>query len=110
MTEQELQQKINDINRESVSNDEKQSRIRTVNEIYANYQKRITEQERARQQTAEAELKSSLKRAYMSDPVATEADFERDYPQLKSEYLRSQTFKKDAAAREASARSMKNNF
>lgn len=41
-----------------------------------------------RQEQEEARLKSELKRRYLSHPASTEADFERDYPALRSDYLR----------------------
>jgi hypothetical protein len=36
---------------------------------------------------AQAEMKEDLRRAFMCDPIATEADFERLYPRLLDEVL-----------------------
>ncbi len=36
---------------------------------------------------AEATLKAELRRAYLANPVATEADFERAFPQLRQAHL-----------------------
>ncbi len=63
-----------------------------------------------KQIAAEASLKSSLKASYMATPAATNEDFERDYPQLKSEYLRAEALRNDAQARESMARSMRERF
>ncbi len=51
-----------------------------------------------------------MKASYMANPVATNEDFERDYPQMKSDYLRNEAMKTDAAARESMARAMRSNF
>ena len=65
---------------------------------------------KVKQQAAEESLKRRLKTSYMSNPAATDEDFERDYPQLKSEFLRSETVKKDVIARESMARSIRESF
>lgn len=46
----------------------------------------------------------------MVNPAATGEDFERDYPQLKSDYLRSEAMKQETIARESSASAMRGNF
>ena len=63
-----------------------------------------------KQIAAEASLKSSLKASYMANPAATDEDFERDYPQLKSDYLRGEAMRNDAIARESQARAMRESF
>lgn len=110
MTQAELDQKISDINHEAISTDEKTARINRLKEFYSNYQTRVADEAKSRQQAAEWALKGSLKSSYMANPVATNEDFERDYPQLKSDYLRGEAINKDAAARESMARAMRRNF
>ncbi|MDQ3131086.1 MAG: hypothetical protein M3Q99_10035 [Acidobacteriota bacterium] len=63
-----------------------------------------------KQIAAEASLKSSLKASYMANPAASDEDFERDYPQLKSEYLRGEAMRNDAIARQSQARAMQESF
>ena len=63
-----------------------------------------------KQIAAEARLKSSLKASYMANPAATDEDFERDYPQLKSEYLKREALRNDVAARESMSRVIRDSF
>jgi hypothetical protein len=63
-----------------------------------------------KQIAAEASLKSSLKASYMANPAASDEDFERDYPQLKSDYLRGEAMRSDAIARESMSRAMRDSF
>jgi hypothetical protein len=107
MTQVELDQKISDINHESISTEEKTARINRLKEFYSNYQIKVADEAKSRQQAAESALKGSLKTSYMTNPAATIEDFERDYPQLKSDYLRGEAINKDAAARESQARMMR---
>ncbi len=65
---------------------------------------------KVKQIAAEASLKSSLKASYMANPAASDEDFERDYPQLKSDYLKREALRNDTIARESMARSMRERF
>lgn len=65
---------------------------------------------KVKQQAAEATLKSRLKATYMANPAASVEDFERDYPQLKSDYLKREALRNDALARESHARSIREGF
>ncbi len=110
MTQTELDQQINDINQSNDSPENKTKRIDFLKKIYADHQTRTADEAKSRQQAAEADLKSRLKSSYMANPVATDADFERDYPILKSDYLRGEAMNKDAAARESMSRAMRSSF
>lgn len=44
----------------------------------------------AAQQRADAGLKAELRRRYMGNPAATEADFEEAYPTMRRQYLQEQ--------------------
>jgi hypothetical protein len=107
MTQAELDKKISDINHESIPTEEKTARINRLKEFYGNYQIKVADEAKSRQQTAEADLKSRMRISYLANPVATNEDFERDYPQLKSDYLRNEAMKTDAQARESQARMMR---
>jgi hypothetical protein len=110
MTRQEIDKQIEGIQREDVSQEEKNRRIAFLNKTYSDYETRTAEEAKKNQERAETDLKSRLKTSYMSNPVATEEDFERDYPQLKSEFLRAETMKKDEAARQSMANSFRSKF
>ncbi len=111
MTKTELDQKTSDINSAAnVSAEEKTRRISQLNGFYEQNQTRIADEAKQKQQTAEGQLKSDLKAAYMQNPAASIEDFERDYPQLKSDYLRGEAMRNDAAAREAQTRMMRGSF
>jgi hypothetical protein len=110
MTRQEIDRQIADINRENVLQEEKSRRIHFLNEMYSNNQTRIAGEAKAKQESAEGEIKDRLKMAYMSNAAATEEDFERDYPQLKSEYLRGEAMRKEDTERQRSARALRSAF
>ncbi|HSK71304.1 MAG TPA: hypothetical protein VK892_06385 [Pyrinomonadaceae bacterium] len=63
-----------------------------------------------RRQAEEEKLKDRLKMAYMANPAASAEDFERDYPQLKSEYLRKQALEADESARQAHTNAFRSQF
>lgn len=67
-------------------------------------------EDQKRRQAEEEKLKDRLKMAYMANPAASAEDFESDYPQLKSEYLRSQALEADEAARQSMANTMRSQF
>jgi uncharacterized membrane protein YccC len=90
-------------------------------EVRRKYLAKLDDEQKARQAerdaenkpkqiAAEASLKSSLKASYMANPAATDEDFERDYPQLKSDYLRGEAMRNDAIARESMSRAMRDGF
>ncbi len=111
MTTQERDKLISKINSElNISAEDKTRRIATVNQTYSNAQTQAAEAARQKQEQAGASLKSRLKNAYMQNAAATDEDFERDYPQLKSEYLRGEAMRNDAVARESQARAMRESF
>jgi hypothetical protein len=87
-------------------------------EVRRKYLAKLDDEQKARQAdrdaenkpkqiAAEASLRNNLKSSYMANPVATDEDFERDYPQLKSDYLRNEAMQTDAQARESQARIMR---
>jgi hypothetical protein len=63
-----------------------------------------------KQIAAEASLKSSLRASYMATPAATNEDFERDYPQLRSDYLKREAMRNDAEMRESQRREILGRF
>lgn len=51
-------------------------------------QREVRERRDAEQKRAEAELKESLRAAYLgANPAATDADFDRAYPRLREEHM-----------------------
>ncbi len=52
MTQAELDKKISDINRESASTEEKQRRIKILNDTYSNNQTRLADEAKTKQQKA----------------------------------------------------------
>ena len=111
MTREELDTKITRIEHDqNVSPEEKQARISRLNEFFVKAQKQESDAKLALQQDAEARLKSALKTAYMKNEAATLEDFERDYPQLKSDYLRIEAMKADATVKSAQARMIQESF
>ena len=59
----------------------------------------------ARQAAAETELKASLKLQFLKSPAATEADFNKSYPQLREEHLRREATSAPERERQALAAS-----
>ena len=110
MTKAELDRQINDINQSNDSTENKARRIDFLKKVYADYQTRTAAEAKQKQQAAEFDLKARLKSSYMQNPVATADDFERDYPAMKSDYLRNEAIKNDAAARESQARLIQSSF
>jgi len=110
MTTQERDQLIRKINDESGLAEDKARRIAVVNQTYSNVQTQTAEAAKRTQETAESSLKTRLKHSYMQNPAADEASFEADYPQLRSEYMRNETLNKDAVARNAMARRVRESF
>ncbi len=106
----ELDQKIKSIQFENVSDGEKSHRIKQVKIHYENIAKNERDAAAKKQADVEANLKSRLKSAYMQNPVATEDDFEADYPRMKSEHLRAEAVKRDTEASEQMTRSMWQKF
>jgi hypothetical protein len=111
MTKQELERQITAINNElNTAPEAKAKRIGFLNKVYSDNQTRMADAAKQKQQSAEASLKNSLRNAYMQNVAATDEDFERDYPILKSDYLRGEAMKKEAVARESQARAMRETF
>jgi hypothetical protein len=106
MTQLERDEIISRINRESASPEDKANRIKIVNQTFANAQNNAAEAARQKQQFADNQLKSRLKTAYMQNPAASDEDFERDYPTLKSDYLRGEAMKQDAEVQAGMRRRM----
>lgn len=110
MTQGELNKKIADINREEVGPEEKTRRINLLTKVYNDEQTRLAEEAKSKHQSAETDLKNNLKQAYMQNPVATEEDFERDYPQMRSDYLKQKALETDNAVRRRSSEAARNYF
>lgn len=111
MTEKELNETIATINNDQNDTPQgKQKRVDFVKGIYATDQQRLADEAKKQQESVEASLKGSLKKAYMSNPAATEEDFEKDYPQLKSDYLRNNALQKEGQARAAASESIRSAF
>ena len=111
MTKDELEGKIQAINLEpNTSAEEKSRRIAALNGFHSEQQRKQADIADRKRQAAEADLKSNLRSAYMADPVATAEDFERDYPVLRSEHLRTAALKANDQAREASFQAARATF
>lgn len=111
MTEAEKNLKIEGIRNDQYADAEfKARRIAAVESAYNSAQSVAAESAKQRQEGAEAELKANLREAYLKSPSATEADFEKDYPELRSEYLRSSALKDTEIAMTSQARATHANF
>ncbi len=77
------------------------------------YEQQLTEEKKAqakKREAAEASFKQGLKTSYLqANRNASEADFEKDYPALRTARMQRETQRIDAEAR-ASARSMYRDF
>jgi len=104
MDKLELERRINDINQSNDTVDGKKRRIETVNNVYQNIQTQNAEAAKQKQEQNEAALKNRLKQSYLANPAATEEDFEKDYPNLKSDYLRAEALKRETEIKQAQSR------
>ena len=111
MTEADKDQKIEAIrNDESASPEFKEKRINVVEHAFANQQAQTEDAAKKKQQAAEANLRSKLKESFLKNPVATTDDFDRDYPALRSEYLKLSALRDLENAATSQERLTRNNF
>jgi hypothetical protein len=87
MTEQELEQKISEIERTEADPQERARRIAFVRETYESQVRDQQERAERARQLAEASMRDELRRAFMRNPAATENDFEELYPELRRRKL-----------------------
>lgn len=87
MTEQELEQKISDIERTEPNPQERARRIALVRETHESQERERQQAAERERQFAEASMRDELRRAFLRNPAATEADFEELYPELRRRKL-----------------------
>lgn len=77
------------------------ARVTYLEQFYKTQQAEEEEKKTKARNRAEASFKQSLKTAYMKQANASEADFERDYPVLRTAHMQQKARETDAAARAA---------
>lgn len=87
MTEQELEQKISDIACTEADPNERARRIALVRETHESQERERQESAERDRQTAEDSMRDELRRAFLRNPAATEADFDELYPELRRRKL-----------------------
>lgn len=80
------------------------SRIEYLRNFQKSEEQRKADELRLKTERAEKRFKGDLKRAYLEQPNATEADFEREYPRLRSEHLNREALQQSASAKAVMSR------
>lgn len=75
------------------------ARIAYLEQFFKTQQAEEEEKKTKARTAAEASFKRDMKLAYMQQPNATETDFERDYPTMRTEHFKKKALEADAAAR-----------
>jgi hypothetical protein len=101
MDQQTYEQKIRDL--KASSDPDAPARIARLEAFYKTQQADEKKADTNKREVAEASFKQSLKTAYMgANSNASEADFERDYPALRTAHMQKKAQQADAEARAAS--------